>query len=132
MGLSEQERKLLEQLERSLMADDPTFADSLRSGSSGMSGRVHRQRATVAGLGFVVGVGILVGCLQISPWLSVVGFVVMLASALVGVTSWQRVPDDGQEPAQPHDRTREQDFLNRLDQQWRQRRGGDGGTNPGE
>ena len=35
MPLSEHEQRLLEQMERALMAEDPKFATSLRNGSSG-------------------------------------------------------------------------------------------------
>ncbi|HNE89871.1 MAG TPA: DUF3040 domain-containing protein, partial [Actinomycetota bacterium] len=35
MPLSEHEQRLLEQMERALMAEDPKFATSLRHGSSG-------------------------------------------------------------------------------------------------
>ena len=58
MALSEQERKLLEQLEASLKADDPDLADTL---SGAGSVRIHRRRATLAGIGFIVGIIALIG-----------------------------------------------------------------------
>ena len=91
MALSEQERKLLEQLEASLMAEDPKLADTL-SGNAEV--RVHRRRAAFAGLGFIVGIAVLLGGVQFHPVVSVVGFLLMLASALVGISSWRRVGDD--------------------------------------
>ena len=81
MALSEEERKLLEQLEASLVAEDPKLAETMRG--TGQI-RIHRKRATLAGLGFVLGLLILVLGVQIHPLVSVAGFVVMLASAIVG------------------------------------------------
>lgn len=131
MALSEQERKLLEQLEASLMAEDPKLADTL-SGNAEI--RVHRRRAAAAGLGFVLGVLILLGGVQVHWTVSVLGFLVMLASALVGISSWRRVGDDGARPAKrvtdppkpsssPESST---DFMDRLEERWRRRQeGGD-------
>lgn len=134
MALSEQERKLLEQLEASLMADDPKFAQTL-SGAGGI--RIHRRRATLAGLGFVLGLLLLIAGVQITPVISIVGFVVMLASAIIGVNSWQRVAGEGQPrvppppgpegsgPQNPPKPT-SQDFMEKLEEQWRKRQeGGD-------
>ncbi len=127
MALSEQERKLLEQLEASLMADDPKLADRL-SGSAEV--RVHRRRAALAGLGFVIGVAVLIAGVQVHPAVSVVGFLIMLAAALLGINSWQRVGDDGQpsKPKQgpPKNDPPTSDFMDRLEERWRKRQqGGD-------
>lgn len=133
MALSEQERKLLEQLEASLMADDPKLADTL-SGSSQI--RIHRRRAAIAGLGFVAGVVILMVGVQVHPALSIGGFLLMLASTLVGINSWQRVGTD-EAPAKPGGPrpTRRpgpssaadpsSDFMNKLEERWRRRQQGD-------
>ncbi len=131
MALSEQERKLLEQLEASLMADDPKFAQTL-SGAGGV--RIHRRRATLAGLGFVLGLLLLVAGVQIHPAVSIVGFVVMLAAAIIGVNAWQRVTGEGQPrtqgpgPQGPQDTPKpsNQDFMEKLEERWRRRQeGGD-------
>ena len=131
MALSEQERKLLEQLEASLMAEDPKLHDTL-SGSSTI--RVHRRRAALAGLGFVVGVIVLLVGVQIHPAVSVLGFLFMLAGSLVGVGSWQRVGSDADGPAQPRGPRPSsgpgggggnQDFMDKLEERWRRRQQGD-------
>ncbi|AQP47429.1 hypothetical protein BW730_07880 [Tessaracoccus aquimaris] len=127
MALSEQERKLLEQLEASLMADDPKLADRL-SGSAEV--RVHRRRAALAGLSFVLGVAVLIAGVQVHPAVSVVGFLIMLGAALLGINSWQRVGDDGQpsKPQQgpPKSDPPTSDFMDRLEERWRKRQqGGD-------
>lgn len=132
MALSEQERKLLEQLEASLMADDPKLHDTL-SGSSTI--RLHRRRAALAGLGFILGVVLLVVGVQFHPVVSVAGFLLMLAGALVGINSWQRVGDDPDRPAKHRPTapfsssgagaTSSQDFMDKLEERWRRRQQGD-------
>lgn len=125
MALSEQERRLLEQLEASLMAEDPKLADRL-SGTAEI--RVHRRRAALAGLGFIVGIVVLFAGVQVHPVLSIVGFLIMLASALLGIASWQRVGDDGGQPAKPSppkNNPPTSDFMDRLEERWRRRDQGD-------
>lgn len=131
MALSDQERKLLEQLEASLMADDPKLADTL---SGNANRRVHRRRAAAAGLGFVLGVVVLLAGVQVHPAVSILGFLVMLFSALVGISSWRHVGDDGGQPAKPApgpnrppsaDSSSSSDFMNRLEERWRRRQEGD-------
>ncbi len=126
MALSEQERKLLEQLEASLMAEDPKFAHTL-SGATGV--RIHRRRATLAGLGFVAGLLLLIVGVSIHPVVSVLGFILMLASAIIGVSSWQRVAGEGQPRVptpgpQDSPKPSSQDFMERLEEQWRKRQEG--------
>ena len=139
MELSEQERKLLEQLEASLKAEDPGFADTL-SGRGQV--RIHRRRAAIAGLAFVVGLAALLGGIQIHPAVSIAGFAVMLAGAIVGINSWQRVqgePDPAQRnpdgidgggrgasAARPSAPSSSQDFMARLEERWKKRQEGDG------
>ena len=128
MALSEQERKLLEQLEASLVAEDPKLAETLR-GTHEI--KIHRKRATLAGVGFVLGLVVLVAGVQINPLLSILGFLLMLGSAIVGVSSWQRVAgDDGGEPVTSTSQDPEnpkspsQDFMDRLNERWRNRHDG--------
>lgn len=125
MALSEEERKLLEQLEASLVAEDPKLAETMRG--TGQI-RIHRKRATLAGLGFVLGLLILVLGVQIHPLVSVAGFVVMLASAIVGINSWQRIGgDDGRAQRVPHGGPRpgNQEFMDKLEERWRRNQRGE-------
>lgn len=87
MPLSEEELRLLEQMERALVAEDPKFASTLR----GTRIRQHARRQMIAGgLVFVVGVTLLMSgaILQVIP-LGILGFVVMLASAYFTLVSWK-------------------------------------------
>ena len=89
MPLSEHEQRLLEQMERALYAEDPKFASSLR----GTDPRTHyRRRVLLAGVGFVVGVVLLMtGLVTQVILVSVVGFLLMLATAFFAVTSYRAV-----------------------------------------
>ncbi|HHT13986.1 MAG TPA: DUF3040 domain-containing protein [Propionibacterium sp.] len=129
MALSEQEQRLLEQLEASLKADDPKLADTL-SGTTQI--KVHRRRAAIAGLAFIAGVIVLLVGVQIHPAVSIVGFLLMLGGVLVGVSSWQRVADDNPQPSRPgpggprvSPTSSNQEFMDKLEERWRRRQQGD-------
>jgi uncharacterized membrane protein YphA (DoxX/SURF4 family) len=98
MALSEREQRLLEQMEAALAAEDPDLAEQLRG---------HRHHARLrwgaSMVGFVVGVLALVVGLQLAPWVSVTGFVLMLVSAVVAV--WSRGPGVGHAHVAGHDAT---------------------------
>jgi hypothetical protein len=85
--LSEEELRLLEQMERALVAEDPKFASTLR----GTRIRQHARRQIIVGVAaFVVGVVLLMaGAVLPEIALGVVGFVVMLGSAYFTLTSWR-------------------------------------------
>ena len=87
MPLSEHEQRLLEQMERALYAEDPKFASSLRGRDPRSS---FRRRAVLSGIGFLVGIVLLMTGLvaKVIP-ISVFGFLLMLASAVFAVTSYR-------------------------------------------
>src|SRR3954452_24914748 len=89
--LSDHEQRLLEQIERALYAEDPKFASSVRSTDL----RTHyRRRMVRAVIGFILGIGILLAGVITQAFylaLGVLGFLVMLGSALLGVTAWRRL-----------------------------------------
>jgi Protein of unknown function (DUF3040) len=130
--LSEEEQRLLEQMEQALVAEDPKFASALRG--SALVAR-SRRHAIVAVLGFLVGVaGLMIGAIATLTVVAVVGFVLMLVSAYVFVTAWRRVQQGGDdssaspEPAQGEPpsssrRTRHTgSFIERMEERWRRRR----------
>jgi DUF3040 family protein len=127
--LSEHEERLLDQIERALEAEDPKFAHAVRASDP----RVHyRRRVVKAGLGFVLGVALLLaGVVSKYILVGVAGFLVMLASAMWALTSWRRIssPLVGRAQAQPARRRRGRGnghgFMSRLEERWRRRQEGD-------
>jgi hypothetical protein len=83
--LSEEELRLLEQMERALVEEDPKLASTLRGTAFRRSAR---RRAIAAGACFVVGVVVLMtgAVARITP-IGIVGFVIMLVSATVALTA---------------------------------------------
>jgi len=87
--LSEHEQRQLEQIEQALYSDYPKLAQSVRS----QDPRIHYKRRVVeAAIGFLVGVGLLLGGVisKIIP-VGVGGFLVMLACAMWALTSWRHM-----------------------------------------
>jgi hypothetical protein len=83
--LSEEELRLLEQMERALVEEDPKFASTLRGTSLRRSAR---RRALLAAIVFVLGIGILMtGAITKLPVVGIAGFIVMLGSATVALTA---------------------------------------------
>ena len=149
MPLSEEENRLLAQMERALAAEDPKFVSTLRGRTLE---RTARLRAIAAGVVFLAGIALLMGgVIAQMTWLGIVGFLVMLASATLGLAAWRgrhaprdaHVPDeaagapeagrgfevvDGGRAHRPHrPRMRKQrgnrgSFMQRMEQRWQHRR----------
>ena len=127
MALSELEQKRLDQLEASLLADDPKFADTLRGAPQF---RVQRRRAAFAGVVFVAGLTALILGVQFQPVISIIGFVMMLIAAITGISAWPRVEGQTDTTRLSSRSTRPSvsvtDFMNKLEERWRKRQqGGD-------
>lgn len=139
MPLSEEELRLLEQMERALVAEDPKLASTLRGTSLRASAR---RRSYVAGVVFLLGVGVLMaGAVLQQTFVGIVGFVVMLGSAYVALSSWRgqnRTPEE-RHTAGPHgrlsvieggrakkrrsgDRGSQTSMMERFEERWRRRR----------
>ena len=88
MALSEQEQRMLEEIEQALIADDPAFAERNRSM---VSGEVNVGIRSVAV--FLLGLCVLVGGIalaQVSLWfilLGLVGFFIMFGGGLMAFRS---------------------------------------------
>lgn len=122
MALSEEEQRLLAQLEASLTADDPKLAQTL--GSHHTPRQIHGRRATLAGVLFLIGlVGLVVG-LQTVWIISVVGFLAMFAATIIALGSWQKVTDPAAQP-RPTTKSTSEPFMGRMEDRWRRRQDGD-------
>jgi hypothetical protein len=127
--LSDEEARLLHQLEQSLAAEDPDFASTLR-GSKFMA---HNRRvAALAVLGFIGGIVLLLaGAVSAMTWLGVVGFVAMLAMAYLFMTAWKRgIGGREDQAARSAGRTGKGarpagTFVDRMEERWQRRRDGD-------
>ena len=131
MPLSDHEQRLLEQMERALSAEDPKFVTAMRGADLR---RRYQRRAVLSTLAFIVGIVMLMtgAMTEVIP-VGVAGFVVMLLSAWYAVTSWRRVPADGDignfPPAQggggggrAASKASRRGFMERLEERWRRRR----------
>ncbi|NUR06936.1 MAG: DUF3040 domain-containing protein [Nocardioidaceae bacterium] len=99
MPLSEEEMRLLEQMERALVAEDPKLASTMRGTSLRATAR---RRALLAGVIFLVGIGVLMtGAVMQRTWLGIVGFVVMLGSAYVALSAWRGQNAAPERPTSP-------------------------------
>ncbi len=138
MPLSDEEARLLQQLEQSLAAEDPAFASTLRG--SALEAR-NRRLAVLAAVGFIAGLGVLFyGTMLTYTWLAVIGFVLMIGSGYLFVGSWRRGFGSGadappvsrasgpQSPRASQGRPQKSgSFVERMEQRWQKRRDDNGG-----
>lgn len=88
MPLSEDEQRILTQIEQQLYEDDPSLAEQVSSTTVFSHGFKHIRLAAV---GFIAGLVVLLMTLSTSYILSFVGFLIMLASAWYGEKNLRRV-----------------------------------------
>ena len=133
MALSNEEQRLLEQMEAALAAEDPKLVNAMRGTGTR---RVHRRRAALAGVAFFGGLVLLVVGLYLATGargyiaLSVLGFVLMVAAAVIAILSWQHVgsaAESGDRPdraktAQGSRAPGNQGFMDKMEERWRKRR----------
>ncbi len=144
MPLSEEELRLLEQMERALSQEDPKFASTLRGTSFR---RAARRRAILAGVAFAAGIAILMtGVITQLPVVGIAGFVVMLLSATVALASLRGRPSAAAAAQQAHPsrgfsvidggkagrrgrapHRQHGSFMERVEERWRRRRDQSGG-----
>jgi hypothetical protein len=139
--LSEEELRLLEQMERALVEEDPKFASTLRGTSFQ---RAARRRMVLGGVVLVAGIGLLIVAVLLNvntivqTVIGVLGFVVMLGGAILALTS-ARAPGvpaakvrssgrsglgvvDGGRQHRPGRQRSGAPFMQRMEERWRRRR----------
>ncbi|KQV73446.1 hypothetical protein ASC64_18560 [Nocardioides sp. Root122] len=142
MELSEEELRLLEQMERALVEEDPKLASTLRGTSFQ---RAARRRMILGGVILAAGVGLLILAVLLDQGVvvqtvvGVLGFVVMLGGAILALTS-ARGPGaapvakgrphgrpgfsviDGGRAHRPSRQRNGSPFMERMEERWRRRR----------
>lgn len=147
--LSEEELRLLEQMERALVEEDPKLASTLRGTSLRRSAR---RRAIIAAVCFVIGIIVLMtgAIARITP-VGIAGFVIMLGSATVAVAAVRGQQGASAEPRsaghpahgftvidggrsgrsgrirRPRRSRSSGSFMERMESRWRRRREENGG-----
>lgn len=143
MPLSEEELRMLEQMERALVAEDPKLANTLRGSTRPPA---DRRRVLAAAGVFVLGIVVMMwGAVGQMAVVGVIGFVIMLASATIGLAALRKpstpagaagprptgrdgfgVVDGGRSGSRrPRRSGRERtsgSFMERLEERWRRRR----------
>jgi Protein of unknown function (DUF3040) len=97
--LSEHEQRLLEQIERALVDDDPKFASSVRTGDRRLKARRKLQLGAFL---VVVGMAVLVGgAVARSVPLGVLGFLVAFGGVVLGVLHYKVATGVVETPSSP-------------------------------
>ena len=133
MALSEEEQRLLEQMEKALTADDPKLAHTMRGDHTPRV--LRRKQAVLAGFGFLAGVLLLIGGVAINGgafwFISVIGFILMLAGTVFGLRAYQPMTASEKPTTPSRSRVRQSGgsgsdaFMNKMEERWRRRQGED-------
>jgi len=128
MPLSEQEQRLLDEMERHLMQNDADVV-SAPAGPQVLSYRnlIIGALVVLAGLGAVIaGIALWGTSLPVGLILGVVGFAAMLGGVILAVTPVKgAVPTASSGGARPARAPRQGTFMERMNDRWDRRQGGD-------
>lgn len=116
MPLSEQEQRLLDEMERSLYHNDSDFVATV-------SDRSSRPNYRMIVIGIIIGVlgiiGIVAGVATRLPVVGVIGFVVTFVGALLALTRSKGIdPIDDEHPATARNHA---GFMDRMNDRWDKR-----------
>ncbi|OYN93085.1 DUF3040 domain-containing protein [Enemella evansiae] len=122
MALSDEEQKLLEQMEAALAAEDPKLAHAMRGTRTPRT--LRRKRAALSGVAFLIGCGMLVAGMRLHWLVSVLGFVVMLASTIIAISAYRRQEQStakkgGGTPTKAQ--SVDSSFMDKMEERWRRR-----------
>ncbi len=87
MPLNDKEQKILDEIERQFLQDDPKLAKAVRTASASDTLR-RSSRLTIGG--FIVGLALMLLFFTSNTLIAMIGFVVMVASASVFVVALRR------------------------------------------
>lgn len=131
MALSEQEQRLLEEMERSLYQNDADVMSTTPRGGSMVSAKsiLIIVLAAVIGLGLVV-----VGMASSLPWVGLIGFIVMVAGVIWALSGSNRAAGEADTAsptassggsARGRQSSGDGSFMSRFEDRWERRRDGD-------
>lgn len=133
MPLSEQEQRLLEEMERNLYQNDADFVATV----SGRRGRPNYTQIVLGALLSVAGVATLVaGVIVRQPLVGVLGFALMLAGVLLVLTPSKTPSTVQQGSNEAHPATasatntaqqKRSSFMDTINERWERRQDGDRG-----
>jgi len=115
MALTDAERKLLDELEATLTAQDPKLVSKFTRPQH----RIQPSKAVGGVLGFLIGLACLIAGMSSYWWISVIGFIIMLASAILVTSAWSRMtsrPIPQAESTPPRE-----SFMDRMEKRWQDR-----------
>lgn len=117
MPLSEQEQRLLDEMERHLMRNDADVVSAPRDGRT-LSYRniVYGTILVLLGLG-----GLIVGVSQQLIVVGVIGFVVMLGGVILAITPGRGPGKARVEPERPPRAQSNSSFMDRMNDRWDRR-----------
>ncbi|GAA1987513.1 DUF3040 domain-containing protein [Microbacterium pumilum] len=125
MPLSEQEQRLLDEMERHLMRNDADVVSAPRDGRT-LSYRniVYGTVLVLLGLGGLI-VGVAIGPQVAGIIVGVLGFLVMLGGVILAVTPTRAVAPLPTEPARPTavPPRANSSFMDRMNDRWDKRQG---------
>jgi len=124
MPLSEQEQRLLEEMERSLYHNDAEFVASV----GGTRLRPNYRSIVLGVLAGVVGIATLVAGVAVQQlWLGIVGFIIMFGGVLLAITPGRTAratrPSTGSS-SRPTQARSQQGFMDKLNDRWDRRQDG--------
>ena len=124
MPLSEQEQRLLEEMERSLYHNDADFV-----ASAGVSRLRPNYRSIAIGVLLAVAgiVALILGVAIAQLWLGILGFIVMFGGVLVAVSPGKAirgVPGPSAPGRRPAQGKSNQGLMDRLNDRWDRRQDG--------
>ncbi|TFD33123.1 DUF3040 domain-containing protein [Cryobacterium cryoconiti] len=123
MPLSEQEQRLLEEMERGLYHNDADFVANV----GGTSLRPNYRSISLGVLAAVAGIGALIAGVAIQQlWLGVLGFIIMFAGVLIATTPSKNAKRMSAAPrARPtQQRSPDRGFMDRMNERWDRRQDG--------
>ena len=119
MPLSEYEKRVLEQMERQLMSDDPKLATTMTEPHAPKS----LQKILVTATGVLIGAAILVaGAVIRIPLIGVLGFVVMFVAVMYGIAGDK--PETAAEAAAQEKPAKTSGWYESLNDRWDRRQRG--------